>query len=55
MMDKVEQFIQLLNSKIKDVEIDILEFKKGEFNSILKTRLSALNEVLSLYKKLNNR
>jgi len=71
MITKVEQFIQVLESKIKDVEIDLLEFNKGEFNTILKTklyafnkgefntilktRLYALNEILSLYKKLNDR
>ena len=55
MSSKVNQFIQILESKIKDVEIDLLEFKKGEFNTILKTRLYALNEILSLYKKLNDR
>ena len=55
MVTKVEQFIQIMESKIKDVEIDLTEFKKGEFNTILKTRLYALNELLAIYKKLNDR
>ena len=60
MVTKVEQFIQIMESKIKNADVGLYDLKRsGIVDSVrinpLITRKNTLNNLLSVYKNLNDR